>query len=73
MYPYDRAGRAARTPEEKEVKRKKLKVKVGLPEKPQVVEIEVPESELPVWDLDAKLKIVGKGVLRLEGTEKVTG
>jgi xanthine dehydrogenase YagR molybdenum-binding subunit len=73
MYPYDRAGRAARTPEEKEVKRKKLKVKVGLPEKPQVVEIEVPESELPVWDLDAKLKIVGKGVLRLEGTEMVTG
>jgi xanthine dehydrogenase YagR molybdenum-binding subunit len=73
MYPTGRAGRAARTPEEKEAKKKKLKVKVGLPEKPQVVEIEVPESELPVWDLDAKLKIVGKGVPRIEGPEKVTG
>ncbi len=73
MYPTGRAGRAGRTPEEKEARKKKLKVKVGLAEKPQMVEIEVPESELPFWDLDAKLKIVGKGVPRIEGPEKVTG
>jgi xanthine dehydrogenase YagR molybdenum-binding subunit len=52
---------------------KKIKAKVGLAEKPQVVEIEVPDQELPVWDLDAKLKVVGKRVPRLEGAEKVTG
>ena len=73
MYPTGRAGRAARPPQEQEIKKKKLKVKVGLAEKPQIVEIEVPESELPLWDLDAKLKIVGKAVARIEGPEKVTG
>jgi len=73
MYPTGRAGKAARSPQEKEIKKKKLKAKVGLSQNPQVVEIEVPESELPVWDLDAKLKIVGKGVPRIEGPEKVTG
>jgi xanthine dehydrogenase YagR molybdenum-binding subunit len=52
---------------------KKLKVKVGLAEKPQVVEIEVPDQELPVWDLDAKLAVVGKRISRVEGPEKVTG
>jgi xanthine dehydrogenase YagR molybdenum-binding subunit len=52
---------------------KKLKAKVGLAEKPQVVEIEVPDQELPVWDLDAKLAVVGKRILRVEGPEKVTG
>jgi xanthine dehydrogenase YagR molybdenum-binding subunit len=52
---------------------KKLKAKVGLAEKPQVVEIEVPDQELPVWDLDAKLAIVGKRLPRIEGPEKVTG
>jgi CO/xanthine dehydrogenase Mo-binding subunit len=44
-----------------------------LAQKPQVVEVEVPESDLPVWDLDAKLKYVGKRVPRIEGPEKVTG
>ena len=52
---------------------KKLKVKVGLAEKPQVVEIEVPDQELPVWDLDTKLAVVGKRISRVEGPEKVTG
>ena len=52
---------------------KKIKAKVGLAEKPQVVEIEVPDQELPVWDLDAKLSVVGKRVPRVEGPEKVTG
>jgi xanthine dehydrogenase YagR molybdenum-binding subunit len=52
---------------------KKLKAKVGLAEKPQVVEIEVPDQELPVWDLDAKLAVVGKRIPRVEGPEKVTG
>ena len=52
---------------------KKLKAKVGLAEKPQVVEIEVPDQELPVWDLDAKLAVVGKRISRVEGREKVTG
>jgi len=52
---------------------KKLKAKVGLAEKPQVVEIEVPDQELPVWDLDAKLAVVGKRISRVEGPEKVTG
>jgi xanthine dehydrogenase YagR molybdenum-binding subunit len=73
MYPIGRAGRAARSPEEKQAKKKRLKAKVGLAQHPQVVEIEVPENELPVWDLDANLKIVGKGVPRIEGPEKVTG
>jgi xanthine dehydrogenase YagR molybdenum-binding subunit len=52
---------------------KKLKAKVGLAEKPQVVEIEVPDQELPVWDLDAKLAVVGKRISRVEGPDKVTG
>lgn len=52
---------------------KKIKAKVGLAEKPQVVEVEVPDQELPVWDLDAKLSVVGKRVPRIEGPEKVTG
>jgi len=73
MYPPARAGRAARSPEEKPPRKKKLKAKVGLAEHPQIVEIEVPENELPVWDLDAKLKIVGKRVPRIEGPAKVTG
>ena len=37
MYPTGRAGRAARTPEEKEARKKKLKAKVGLAEHPQMV------------------------------------
>jgi len=73
MHPYGRAGKAAVRPEAKDVKTKKLKAKVGLLQKPQTVEVEVPENELPVWDLDAKLKIVGKRVPRIEGPEKVTG
>jgi len=52
---------------------KKMKAKVGLPEKPQEVEIEVPDQELPVWDLDAKLSVVGKRIPRVEGPEKVDG
>jgi xanthine dehydrogenase YagR molybdenum-binding subunit len=52
---------------------KKLRAKVGLAEKPQIVEIEVPDQELPVWDLDAKLTVVGKRLPRVEGREKVTG
>jgi xanthine dehydrogenase YagR molybdenum-binding subunit len=52
---------------------KTLKAKVGLAEKPQVVEIEVPDQELPVWDLDAELAVVGKRISRVEGPEKVTG
>ncbi|HTS68212.1 MAG TPA: xanthine dehydrogenase family protein molybdopterin-binding subunit [Terriglobia bacterium] len=73
MSPYGRAGRGAQAPPPQDVKKKKLKAKVGLAQKPQMVEIEVPENELPVWDLDAKLKIVGKAAPRIEGPEKVTG
>ena len=72
MYPRGRAGKAAGSPQAKESK-KRLKAKVGLAENPQIVEIEVPENELPVWDLDAKLAVVGKRVKRLEGEDKVTG
>jgi len=73
MYPTNRAGRStARSPQEAP-RRKRIKAKVGLAEKPQVVEIEVPDRELPVWDLDAKLAVVGKRVPRIEGAEKVTG
>ena len=72
MYPRNQtgesSGQASQAP-----KRKKIKAKVGLAEKPQVVEIEVPEQDLPVWDLDAKLSVVGKRVPRIEGPEKVTG
>ncbi len=67
MYPRTQAG------DKPQAKKKKLKAKVGLAEKPQVVEIEVPEQELPVWDLDAKLAVVGKRVPRIEGRETVTG
>ena len=73
MYPIARAARGAGSPDEKQPSKKKMRVKVGLAEKPQVVEIEVPEGELPVWDLDAKLNIVGKRVPRIEGPVKVTG
>ncbi|MBZ5543326.1 MAG: xanthine dehydrogenase family protein molybdopterin-binding subunit [Acidobacteriia bacterium] len=70
MYP---TGRTSQDAPEKEVKKKRIKAKVGLAERPQVVEIEVPEQELPVWDLDSKLAVVGKRVPRIEGAEKVTG
>ena len=70
MYP---AGRTSQDTPQKEVKKKRMRAKVGLAERPQVVEIEVPEQELPVWDLDAKLDVVGKPVPRIEGAEKVTG
>jgi CO/xanthine dehydrogenase Mo-binding subunit len=52
---------------------RKIKAQVGLMEKPQVVELVIPDQDQPVWDLDAKLKVVGQRVRRVEGTEKVTG
>jgi len=69
MYPRTPSGDQPQAPP----KKKRIKAKVGLKERPQVVEIEVPEQDLPVWDLDAKLSVVGKRVLRVEGPEKVTG
>ncbi len=71
MYPMGRTGKAAEGKEA--AKRKKVKAKIGLAEAPQVVELEIPEQDLPVWDLDAKLAVVGKRVPRIEASEKVTG
>ena len=37
------------------------------------IEVEVPEGEPPIWGADAKLRVVGTAVPRLDGTDKATG
>lgn len=52
---------------------KKIKAKVGLPDDPKIVELEIADRELPVWDLDYKPSLVGKDIPRMDGQDKVLG
>jgi len=49
------------------------KVRIGYGDKLELVDVQVPETEPPIWDADAKLNVVGKAVPRLDGAAKVTG
>lgn len=51
----------------------KRTIRIGPPARPQEVEIQVPESEPPIWDAGSTLKVVGQPVTRLDGEAKVTG
>ncbi len=53
----------------------KFTVKAGLPQSPQVRDVEVPQGDLKPWDLDSlpKFEQMGKSHPRLEGPLKVTG
>jgi xanthine dehydrogenase YagR molybdenum-binding subunit len=47
--------------------------KVGLPSKPETLTVNLPDGDLPPWDLDSKLTVVKGRHPRLEGPLKVTG
>ncbi len=49
------------------------KIKIGYGNKLEQVEVQVPETEPPIWDADATLSVVGTAVPRLDGAAKVTG
>lgn len=51
----------------------KRKTKVGFEGESKVIEVEVPEGEPSIWDLDAKLRVVGTRVPRVDGPAKATG
>ena len=48
-------------------------VRIGYEGALKDVEIQVPESEPPIWDAGARLDVVGTAVARLDGPAKVTG
>jgi len=49
------------------------KVRIGYGDRLQPAEVTVPETEPPIWDADARLRVIGSGVPRLDGVAKVTG
>ena len=49
------------------------KVRIGYGDRLQQAEITVPATEPPIWDADARLRVVGGGLPRLDGVAKVTG
>jgi xanthine dehydrogenase YagR molybdenum-binding subunit len=48
-------------------------IRIGHDGELTTVEVQVPETEPPIWDADAKLAVVGTSVPRLDGVAKVTG
>ena len=48
-------------------------ITIGLDGGSRQVEVQVPESEPPIWDATARLNVVGQPVRRLDGPAKVTG
>ncbi|MCG3135592.1 MAG: putative xanthine dehydrogenase molybdenum-binding subunit XdhA [Planctomycetes bacterium] len=51
----------------------KHKVKVGVGDRVEVREIDVPDGELAPWDADTKFRSVGTNVPRVDGEAKATG
>lgn len=51
----------------------KRTIRIGPPGRPKDIEIQVPETEPPIWDAGSTLKVVGRPVTRLDGEAKVTG
>ncbi len=51
----------------------KMKTKVGFAGHIKEIEVDVPEKDPAPWGADAKLKIVGTDVQRIDGVLKVTG
>ncbi len=49
------------------------KIRIGYKDTIKEIEVPVAESEPPIWDADARLKVVGTAVPRLDGVAKVTG
>ena len=51
----------------------KRTIRIGPPGKPQEIEVQLPETEPPIWDAGTSLNVVGRPVPRLDGEAKVTG
>lgn len=51
----------------------KQTLNLGLEGQTKKVEVELPANEAKPWDADAKLKVVGKAIPRIDGTPKVSG
>jgi len=56
-----------------EIKTFKHIMKAGHASAPEAMEVNVVEGDLPPWDLDTKLSVVGGRQTRLEAPDKVTG
>ena len=51
----------------------KRKTKVGFEGHVREIEVDVPEGEPEIWGADAKLRVVGTAIPRLDGIPKATG
>jgi xanthine dehydrogenase YagR molybdenum-binding subunit len=49
------------------------KLKVGLETNPQLIDVEIPDTDPRPWDLDDKLKWIGKNIPRVDGHLKASG